>query len=117
MAKDVRQLLDDFRNGRNQFASEAGEVVENFEKFCRAAEKEGALDHKTKELIGLSVALYARCEYCIIFHTYTALKHGATREEIMEAANETMIFGGGPVMAYISTVLIPSLDEFEKDFR
>lgn len=45
----------------------------------------GALDGKTKELIGLAVAAQIPCEYCIYGHTLGAKHAGATDEQIKEA--------------------------------
>ncbi|UUP18312.1 carboxymuconolactone decarboxylase family protein [Nitratireductor thuwali] len=46
---------------------------------------EGALDPKTKELVGLAVAAQVPCDYCVYYHTKAANAHGATEEEIKEA--------------------------------
>jgi AhpD family alkylhydroperoxidase len=45
----------------------------------------GALDAKTKELIGLATAAQIPCRYCIYYHTQAAKSHGASDEEIREA--------------------------------
>ncbi len=45
----------------------------------------GALDGKTKELIGLAVAAQIPCEYCVYGHTVGAKHAGATDEQIKEA--------------------------------
>ena len=45
----------------------------------------GALDGKTKELIGLAVAAQIPCEYCIYGHTVGAKHAGATDDQIREA--------------------------------
>ena len=45
----------------------------------------GALDGKTKELIGLAVAAQIPCQYCIYAHTVGARHAGATDEQIKEA--------------------------------
>jgi AhpD family alkylhydroperoxidase len=45
----------------------------------------GALDGKTKELIGLAVAAQIPCEYCIYGHTVGAKHAGATDDQIKEA--------------------------------
>ena len=45
----------------------------------------GALDGKTKELIGLAVAAQIPCQYCIYAHTKAAKAAGATDAEIKEA--------------------------------
>ena len=45
----------------------------------------GALDGKTKELIGLAVAAQIPCQYCVYGHTVGAKHAGATDEQIKEA--------------------------------
>ena len=45
----------------------------------------GALDAKTKELIGLAVAAQIPCQYCVYGHTVGARHAGATDEQIKEA--------------------------------
>jgi AhpD family alkylhydroperoxidase len=42
------------------------------------------LDHKTQQLISIAAALIAKCQSCIEEHIETALKEGATKEEISE---------------------------------
>jgi AhpD family alkylhydroperoxidase len=46
---------------------------------------DGALPVKTKQLIAVAVAHVTQCPYCIRGHTKSALQHGATPQEIMEA--------------------------------
>jgi AhpD family alkylhydroperoxidase len=45
----------------------------------------GALDGKTKQLIGLAVAAQIPCQYCIYAHTLGAKHVGATDDQIKEA--------------------------------
>jgi AhpD family alkylhydroperoxidase len=45
----------------------------------------GALDGKTKELIGLAVAAQIPCQYCVYAHTVGAKHAGATEDQIKEA--------------------------------
>jgi AhpD family alkylhydroperoxidase len=47
---------------------------------------ETEIPNKYKELIGIAVAGATRCKYCVFFHTESARLHGATDEEIAEAA-------------------------------
>ena len=61
----------------------------------------GALDGKTKHLIGLAVAAQIPCTYCVYGHTKLAKAAGATDAEIKEAIataalvrfNSTMLNG------------------------
>lgn len=63
----------------------APETEQAFQAFSRQAFAEGALSAKTKQLIAVAVAHVTQCPYCIRGHTKAALRHGAKREEIMEA--------------------------------
>jgi len=65
---------------------------------------------KTKQLIAVAVAHVTQCPYCIRGHTKAAMRHGATREELMEAiwVAAEMRAGG----AYTHSAL--ALDEMEK---
>ena len=61
----------------------------------------GALDGKTKQLIGLGVAAQIPCAYCVYAHTKAAKAAGATDAQIKEAIataalvrfNSTMLNG------------------------
>lgn len=56
-----------------------------FKAFGEAVFADGALPSKTKELIAIAVAHVTQCPYCIRGHTKSALRKGATAQEVMEA--------------------------------
>ncbi len=60
-------------------------TLEAFKAFSAAVFADGALPGKTKELIAVAVAHVTQCPYCIRGHTKSALRAGATEQEIMEA--------------------------------
>lgn len=114
MGKDPNELMADLVKGMTTLGNEAPELSGAFMRMDQAAYVEGELQRKYKELIGLGIALYARCEYCINLHTKQALDEGATREEILEACSVAVAFGGSPSMAYLSTAVLKALDTFEE---
>ena len=61
----------------------------------------GALDVKTKELLGLVASAVLRCDDCIKYHLETSYKEGITREEMMEVMGIATLVGG--------TIVIPHL--------
>jgi AhpD family alkylhydroperoxidase len=63
----------------------APETEKAFQAFSQQVFIDGALPVKLKQLIAVAVAHVTQCPYCIRGHTKAALRHGATREEIMEA--------------------------------
>ena len=71
----------------------------------------GALDRKTKELIGLALVVSMQCDMCIAFHIRDCLAAKATREEIYEALNVTVMQGSGPAMVYAGYA-VEALDEY-----
>ncbi len=63
----------------------APQPAETFKAFSQSVFAEGAVSARTKQLIAVAVAHVTQCPYCIRGHTQSALQHGVTPEEIMEA--------------------------------
>lgn len=114
--KNVREMLNELNGGFEAIGKEWPRFMAAFASSQDRLSGGKALSGKEKELICVSIATYTRCEYCIVYHVYEALKAGCTRQEILEAGMMAVAFGGGPSMAYTSIYLKASLDEFEKDF-
>ena len=89
-------------------------VVGAFSTMNRKARQEGVLSEAFKELIGLGIAISARCEPCIISHINKAINLGASFEEIVEAINIAVVMNGGPGVAY-GGIAIDILEEFWGD--
>ena len=72
-----------------------------WDEYLAVMNPTGALDGKTKQLIGLGVAAQIPCAYCVYAHTKAAKAAGATDAEIKEAIataalirfNSTMLNG------------------------
>ncbi|MEY8019875.1 carboxymuconolactone decarboxylase family protein [Muriicola sp. SD30] len=62
---------------------------------------EGALDVKTKELLGLVASAVLRCDDCVKYHLESAQQAGANKEEVMETLGIATLVGG--------TIVIPHL--------
>lgn len=60
-------------------------VSPGWQEWMAVFDPHGALDGKTKELIGLAVAAQIPCQYCIYAHTLGAKHAGATDDQIKEA--------------------------------
>ena len=115
MAINAREILNDFMNGVGKISETNGDFIGKFMAVDMGAGGD-VLPAKTKELIGVAIGLYNRCQYCICVHTSGAYKAGATRAEILAAAEVAIAFGGGPSLAYSAAILTAALDEFEHDF-
>lgn len=117
MAKP-REMLNDFLNGMKSLSNEGhADVFPAFMQYSTALLKTDVIDNKTKELICIGIVCYHRCEYCIVYHTYKAFEAGCTPEEILDAGLVAGVFGGGPSLAYIATLLRECIEEFKDDFK
>lgn len=63
----------------------APEIHDAFDRFSKAVFSDGALDHKTKQLIAVAAAHVTQCPYCIDGYSKLAKRSGAEDAEIMEA--------------------------------
>ncbi|MFX0549388.1 carboxymuconolactone decarboxylase family protein [Hathewaya histolytica] len=117
MNKNPREILNEIKKGQGEIFTSVPNEMKNFGNFIGSVFKDGNVNLKTKELISIGIAVYSRCEYCIVSHVYNSLKAGCSKEEIIEAAMVAIAFGGGPSSAYTVTVLNECINEFEKDFK
>jgi len=102
----------DLKRQMGKLHEEMPDVMKNgFDLLAEQVLKEGSLSNKTKELMTLAIGISSLCEYCIKLHTPLAVRAGATRDEILEAAGVAMMMKGGPAVTYVATLLLPLLDE------
>ena len=80
-------------------------IAEGFTTMYQATTVDGALSFKHKELMALGIAIGIQCEGCISLHTQSAIKAGATKEEIVETIGVAILMGGGPALTYGSKAL------------
>ncbi|KAB8151802.1 carboxymuconolactone decarboxylase family protein [Kordia sp. TARA_039_SRF] len=76
-------------------------VIKRIFNLDTNAYMEGALDVKTKELLGLVASAVLRCDDCIKYHLETSYKEGISKEQVMEALSIATLVGG--------TIVIPHL--------
>jgi AhpD family alkylhydroperoxidase len=82
-----------------------GDVMKTYGVMHHAVMTDGVLDRKTKELIALGISIGRMCDGCILSHTRSALKAGATKEEIAETAAVGVMLGGGPGTVYAAKAI------------
>jgi AhpD family alkylhydroperoxidase len=107
MARELSQAIKEVRLG-------TPEVMKSFSAMAKAATEGGALDVKTKELMALAIAVAIRCDGCVAFHAQAAVKHGASRQEIMETMGMALYMGAGPSLMYAAQA-VEAYDQFAKD--
>ncbi len=103
--------MDSFLDGMQALGKEAPDVFSAFEHTESCVFTPGRLDAKTKHLIAIGICACIRCRHCAVRHISEALKAGATREELMEAATVAVALGGSPALSYVATTFREALDE------
>lgn len=99
---DLVQEFNDYRSKMNEkLLADNNLVIKRIFNLDTNAYAEGALDVKTKELLGLVASAVLRCDDCIKYHLETSYKHGVTKEEMMETMGIATLVGG--------TIVIPHL--------
>jgi AhpD family alkylhydroperoxidase len=97
--------IDEIREYRKKMneriLSEDNLQIKRFFALDNQAYSSGALDVKTKELMGLAVSAAMRCNDCIFYHLDRAISEGATKEEIIETLNISLIIGGSIVIPHL----------------
>ncbi len=75
--------------------------IKRFFALDNQAYADGALDARTKELMGLASSMVLRCDDCINYHIVKCFDEGVTREQFYEAFNVALIVGGSIVIPHL----------------
>ena len=75
--------------------------VKRFFNLDSAAYRDGALDGRTKELLGLVASAVLRCNDCIDYHLGQCAQAGFSDDEIMDALNVALVVGGSIVIPHL----------------
>jgi len=62
---------------------------------------EGALDARTKELLGLAASAVLRCNDCILYHLIRSVEEKATDAQIRETLAVALIVGGSITIPHL----------------
>ncbi|MFO0856131.1 MAG: carboxymuconolactone decarboxylase family protein [Phycisphaerales bacterium] len=76
-------------------------VTKRFFRLDGQTYEPGALDAKTKELLGLVASAVLRCDDCIAYHIDQCVNANCTDEEIWEALDVALIVGGSIVIPHL----------------
>ncbi len=102
-----------FRQDMNARILEQGTLeIKRFFGIDEKTYHPGALDAKTKELMGLAVSMVLRCDDCITYHLIEALEKGASREELFETFTVALVVGGSIVIPHLRRA-VSFLDEMK----
>ena len=97
--------LAEFRAFRERMNAEIlGEnnlVINRFFNLDGRTYEAGALDVRTKELLGLVASLVLRCDDCVTYHLTRCREEGVSRPELFETLSVGLVVGGSIVIPHL----------------
>ena len=103
-----------FRERMNaRILAENNLVVNRFFALDGRAYEQGALDTRTKELLGLVASLVLRCDDCVTYHLVRCAEEGVTRAQLFETLSVGLIVGGSIVVPHLRRA-VDRWDEMER---
>ncbi len=101
MKADSVKDFNEYRSKMNDLIlqSPGNKVIKRIFGVDTLAYRDGALDAKTKEMLGLVASMVLKCDDCIYYHLEKCYEHGVTNEEMMEIFGIANLVGG--------TIVIP----------
>jgi AhpD family alkylhydroperoxidase len=113
MSDKFGQLTQGISAQLAKMRKEMPELMTGFSALSQAANKEGVLNKKTKELIAMALAVANHCPGCIGFHAQSLVRLKTSREELLETLSMAIYMGGGPSMMYAAEAL-EAFEEFSQ---
>lgn len=99
---DIVSEFNEYRSKMNdKILADKNKIIKRIFNLDTNAYADGALDIKTKELLGLVASAVLRCDDCVKYHLETSYKIGLKKEEVVEALSIATLVGG--------TIVIPHL--------
>ena len=112
-SQDRVKAFTEFRQRMNKrILDEPNQVVRRFFALDTQTYQAGALDVKTKELLGLVASMVLRCDDCISYHVAQCKEAGVTREEFFETFSVGLVVGGSIVIPHLRRA-VDFIDQLE----
>lgn len=100
-----------FRERMNERILEAGNLeIKRFFALDGRTYEAGALDTRTKELLGLVASMVLRCDDCVTYHLVRCKEEGITDDQFYEAFSVGLVVGGSIVIPHLRRA-VDTLDE------
>ena len=110
---DRNKEFTEFRKKMNErILAEDNQVVRRFFALDTQTYKAGALDVRTKEMLGLVASMVLRCDDCISYHVAQCKQAGITRQEMFEVFSIGLVVGGSIVIPHMRRA-VDFLDQLE----
>jgi AhpD family alkylhydroperoxidase len=110
MGQRVKEF-DEFRSKMNaRILGSDNRAIKRFFGVDTLTYEPGALDVKTKEMLGLATSMVLRCDDCISYHIIQCKKEGVTDAELFDLFSVALTVGGSIVIPHLRRA-VAFLDE------
>ena len=88
-------------------------TIKRFFNLDTTAYKDGVLNKKVKDMLGLVASMVLRCDDCIRYHVQEGKREGVTKEEFEEVFGVALVVGGSIVIPHLRRAVefLDALDE------
>ena len=112
---DAMDEFDRYRAAMNEKLVGSNHLgIKRFFALDNQAYEDGALDKRTKELMGLVASAVLRCDDCITYHIKQCAAIGVNRDEFLDAFNVALVVGGSITIPHLRRA-IERVDELLED--
>ncbi len=94
--------FDQYRADMNEKLLSSNHLgIKRFFALDTQAYEDGALNKRTKELLGLVASIVLRCDDCVTYHIKQCVTAGVTRPEFLDAFNVALVVGGSITIPHL----------------
>lgn len=112
MASHIHEF-NEFRTRMNERILGADHrAIKRFLSVDTLAYEPGALDAKTKEMLGLVASMVLRCDDCVSYHIQQCKKEGVSENEMFEVFSVALVVGGSIVIPHLRKA-VAFMDELD----
>jgi AhpD family alkylhydroperoxidase len=101
MAKSVEKFRREREALNEKILTRDNINVKRFFGIDSAVYREGAMDTKTKELLGLAASTVLRCDDCISYHLIRCREEGISDSEMDETMAIALVVGGSITIPHL----------------
>ena len=106
MSESIK-AFNDYRQKMNEklLSAENNKIIKRIFNLDTNTYMEGALDVRTKEMLGLVASMVLRCDDCIKYHLQKCYELDVSTEELMEIFGVANLVGGTIVIPHTRRAL------------
>lgn len=106
MSENIKEF-NEYRQMMNErlLSAENNKVIKRIFNLDTNTYMEGALDERTKEMLGLVASMVLRCDDCIKYHLQKCQELGVSTAEMMEIFGVANLVGGTIVIPHTRRAL------------